>query len=460
MSLFISLRRLALLSVLVFVFLTGYTLSALLDLQDQLSADLGENMVWASAQASHQAALFKQAAGGIGGSGHRGNAMLQRELLRARMQIFRAPTQQAFMERAGVLGLLDELDGMLAATPPDYDGLQLTLHEVGRKIMQTEREQAGERRDAYKQLMRQLIFFVLGVMVSGAVLCWQLLRSIRSIREGRDEIARQHAQAQQLLDALQRERETRLRYRDFVSLMSHQLRTPLAVVDSSAQRLSRESRGSELGEAVARRTERIRRAVRQLNVLISRVLQGLRIDEQGEGRAANLQLARCDWAQIITRTLDGFDELLATRPVRLRWAERARPPLWIRCDRLWCGELLANLISNADKHSPAGLPIEIEVSSEAGWLECRLCDSGPGIPDDELGRIFERFYRGGNSGQDAGIGLGLPIARTLARWHGGTLEASNRPEGGACFCLRLPLDGPEAQREQAAPAADELVYHP
>src|SRR5690606_25126432 len=58
LSLFISLRRLALLSVLVFVFLTGYTLSALLDLQDQLSADLGENMVWASAQASHQAALF------------------------------------------------------------------------------------------------------------------------------------------------------------------------------------------------------------------------------------------------------------------------------------------------------------------------------------------------------------------------------------------------------------------
>lgn len=414
----------------IFAGLIGYILIALSNLQEDLAQDPGEDMVWAIAQASYQNNLLLLALYAPG-DGHRGNRVLQHALLRARLEVLLAPTQKPFMERAGVRESLLQIKEMLSTPQPDHVQMQVDLHAIGQQIMRTRLDLTGERRDDHEDLLRLLIISIGGVILAGGLLCWQLLRSLARVRRARD-------QARHLLEALEREKEARLRYRDFVSVMSHQLRTPLAVIDSSAQRLSRQAADTD---SVQARSQRIRGSVRQLNQLIARVLQGLRVDEE-RGESIVLEFQRCDWEELVRQALDGFDDLLAARPVELSWAPGIARPLWVECDRLWCVEVLANLISNAHKYSPPGTPIaiDVDVDSAEGTLLCSVSDSGPGIPEESLSRLFEPFYRGqAQESVSDGVGLGLSIARALVHWHGGRLTATNRSERGACFMLQLPL---------------------
>jgi two-component system sensor histidine kinase KdpD len=103
-------------------------------------------------------------------------------------------------------------------------------------------------------------------------------------------------------------------------------------------------------------------------------------------------------------------------------------------------QLLVNLLDNAVKHTPPGSPIEIAASAREGRLELEVGDRGPGIPDGDEKRVFEKFYRGPQI-ESRGAGLGLAICRAIADVHGGTLVAENRPGGGALFRFSLPLPG-------------------
>jgi signal transduction histidine kinase len=84
---------------------------------------------------------------------------------------------------------------------------------------------------------------------------------------------------------------------------------------------------------------------------------------------------------------------------------------------------------------PEGGSLRVQAREEGTWLVIEVSDTGPGIPEDRLERVFERFVKSGDS---SGTGLGLSIARDLVEAHGGNLDAANRPEGGARFSLRLP----------------------
>lgn len=428
------LRALALLLVVFFGGLLSYSLIALLDLQEELAEDLGENMVWAAGQATYQASLLLQASQ-LPSEGHRGNAALQRHLLRARLEVLLSPSQAHFMQRAGVLEQLQQARNELGEADVDHAAMQTLLHDIGRKIMQVEREQAGERRDAYKRLMHQLILSILCVMAAGGVLCWQLLRSMRASQRAHDQIAEQHRHTRKLLSDLEHERSVRLRYRDFVSLMSHQLRTPLSVIDSSAQRLMRQSE-SESGP-VAERSQRIRSSVGQLNRLVGRLLDGLRLDETGTLVQSSLVLSRCLWRDIVGEAIERFADTLAGRQVQQEWALECEGQLL--CDRLWSVEILVNLLSNAHKYSPSDQPILIRVWRRDNWLYCAVRDYGAGVPEAEQTQIFERFYRRAGTQHLSGVGLGLPIARTLAQWQGGSLSVRNAEDGGAVFTLALPI---------------------
>jgi signal transduction histidine kinase len=98
-------------------------------------------------------------------------------------------------------------------------------------------------------------------------------------------------------------------------------------------------------------------------------------------------------------------------------------------------QVLANLVANAVNHLPDGGQVRVRAGQDEGTVVIEVSDTGPGIPEDQLERIFERFVRIGDS---AGTGLGLSIARDLIEAHGGTLTATNRTEGGAVFTIRLP----------------------
>lgn len=433
----LRLSSVALVAVMFFLSMLAYTLYNLYSLQSVLRQDVGENMVWALSQGVYQSARLSQvAARQPRTAADDAEQQMRQSILTANLSMLVEGPQRRFMEHSEVLADISRVLGMLEQPVVDHIGLQQQLQLIGNKVMLAERESEGRDRDRHRQLVMQVILAVLGILLAGSILCVQLLRSLKQVRVASEEISRQHEQARTLLDALQQERAARLRYRDFVSLMSHQLRTPLAVIDSSAQRLLRQNPGQD----ITQRVQRMRTSVSQLNELISRVLDGVRQDDAMESstRASSLELLVHDWRDVLAEAMARLDEMLSARPVRVDWREAAEGPLPISCDRLWCVEILCNLLSNADKYSPPGSPIELAVELRGEHLYCSVRDFGPGLTDEDRERVFERFYRAQGTRSIAGTGLGLSIARALAQWHGGSLTVCNAEGGGALFTLVLP----------------------
>jgi two-component system OmpR family sensor kinase len=106
-------------------------------------------------------------------------------------------------------------------------------------------------------------------------------------------------------------------------------------------------------------------------------------------------------------------------------------------------QAVGNLIDNAFVHTPARGPVEVQLANHDEEAVFTVSDRGPGLPPDALGHVFDRFWRGDPSRtrNSGGAGFGLSIVAAVARAHGGSVAAENRPEGGACFTLRVPLKG-------------------
>jgi signal transduction histidine kinase len=113
-------------------------------------------------------------------------------------------------------------------------------------------------------------------------------------------------------------------------------------------------------------------------------------------------------------------------------------------DRL--SQVFTNLVDNALKHTPPGGTVKLNARDEGGWVEVSVADSGPGIPLEELSRIFERFYqldKARKGGPGRGVGLGLAIAREIIQAHRGTISAQSRIGEGSVFMVRLPATRPD-----------------
>lgn len=227
----------------------------------------------------------------------------------------------------------------------------------------------------------------------------------------------------------QRERQLREVYRDFVTTISHQFRTPLAIIDSTTHRILR--RGSRMDEAeLAERTQTIRSAVSGLARLVDATLTAERIDA-GE---FELSLRPIDLAQLIRDICARFTELAPERQITLRLA-LSEP---VECDSLLIDQALDNLFGNALKYSPGGEPIEIAAHSLGDDVLVSVADQGVGIPAEETARIFERFFRASTATGLPGNGIGLYTARQIARLHGGDITVASGPARGSVFTLRLP----------------------
>jgi len=120
----------------------------------------------------------------------------------------------------------------------------------------------------------------------------------------------------------------------------------------------------------------------------------------------------------------------------------ALPALAGDADRL--AQVFTNLLDNAIKHTPAGGKVTLAATATPGWVEASVGDTGPGIPAEDLSRIFERFYQVDKSrARRAGVGLGLTISKEILEAHGGSLRAESVVGLGSRFIARLPLVGPD-----------------
>ncbi|MFI9763043.1 ATP-binding protein [Streptomyces sp. NPDC051963] len=229
--------------------------------------------------------------------------------------------------------------------------------------------------------------------------------------------------------------------RRFVADMSHELRTPLTAITAVTEILEEELE-AETGSMDPMIEPAVRLVVsetRRLNDLVENLMEVTRFD----AGTARLVLDDVDLADQITACVDARAWLDA---VELD-AERG---IHARLDPRRLDVILANLIGNALKHG--GSPVRVSVREAVEDIVIEVHDHGPGIPEDVLPHVFDRFYKASASRpRSEGSGLGLSIALENAHIHGGEITAANSPKGGAVFTLSLPRDGSEL----TAPETDE-----
>jgi two-component system phosphate regulon sensor histidine kinase PhoR len=221
--------------------------------------------------------------------------------------------------------------------------------------------------------------------------------------------------------------------RDFVANVSHELRTPLTAVRGYVEALMEEpvepGEQRKFLEVIERHTGRMERLVRDL-------LRLARLDAQQE--AADVHAI--DVAALFRSASTDLSERIDRR--KLQVDIRVKPAASvIHADQHKLQDALRNLIENAVNYSPEGGRIEMEAYADGERVLLSVGDEGPGVPEADLGRVFERFYRVDKSRARApgGTGLGLAIVKHLVGLLGGRITAGNKPQGGAVFTLVLPV---------------------
>ena len=220
----------------------------------------------------------------------------------------------------------------------------------------------------------------------------------------------------------------------FVSNVSHELRTPLAVIKLYAT-LARKGRP----EKQVHYLQTIEQETHRLETMVENILDLTRMDRQS--LRVNPELLAP--GEIIAQVLLVYQEAANKQAVELRNRVRGTlPPLW--ADKNHLIQMLTNLVDNALKYTPRGGQVwvatrEIDTSGPR-MLEIAVGDSGIGIPEDEQGRVFDRFYRGSNNTPGTtGTGLGLAIVEELMLQHGGKVTLRSQPGEGSVFALQFPL---------------------
>jgi two-component system, OmpR family, sensor kinase len=256
--------------------------------------------------------------------------------------------------------------------------------------------------------------------------------------EERSEIGRLglalNGMLERLEDAFARRDRSEAQLRRFVSSASHELRTPLTSIRGYAALVRRGARHNP--EDLDKSISRIESEATRMAGLIDDLLVLARLDEQRP-----LGRTRTDLA-VIAR--EAADDARARDPARSITVDAGRPVV-VMADEPRLRQIVANLLENAQVHTPAEAPVRIEVGVRDQMAVLAVIDTGPGIDPEQAGHVFERFYRGTppGSGDTAprteGSGLGLAIVKTIAEAHGGTATVTSQPGKGSRFEITLPL---------------------
>ncbi|MBI2764392.1 MAG: PAS domain-containing protein [Chloroflexi bacterium] len=217
---------------------------------------------------------------------------------------------------------------------------------------------------------------------------------------------------------------------EFLGLVSHELRTPLTSILGHASLLTRHGaildEGSRLSSLrdITREAERLQRLVENMLVLAG-------VEGRGEVVTEPLLAQR-----LVARVVTNHNVRYPGRELRVSIASGLSP---VDAQPTYFDQVLENLLSNSEKYSPAGEPIEITVTEEGGYVIVRVLDRGAGIPEQETSHIFEPFFRSERTARAApGAGLGLAVCRRLVEAQGGSIWAALRPGGGTEFGFALP----------------------
>jgi PAS domain S-box-containing protein len=226
-------------------------------------------------------------------------------------------------------------------------------------------------------------------------------------------------------------REGDQRKTDFLAVLSHELRNPLAPIRNSVFTLDQVPPGSDAArrarEVLHRQTEHLTRLVDDL-LDINRIAHG-KID---------LQLASLDACEVVRRSCDDMRAVFEERGLEIELT-LPESSIWVEADESRLAQMVENLLGNALKFTPRGGQVRVEVAVRDGECEIAVRDTGIGIDPGDVGRIFEPFVQSGRT-RSQGLGIGLALVRELALKHRGAVRARSAGAGrGAEFVLTLPL---------------------
>ena len=241
---------------------------------------------------------------------------------------------------------------------------------------------------------------------------------------------------QRLRDAEQRAKmveESERLSKTLLNSISHEIRTPIAAINSAASNLNA-ARNPRLTEVPWAMVDEIQEAARRLNRLVGNLLNMTRL-ETGHVKP---KLDWCDVADLIQVTTKAIEKDLAQHKVTIELAGDL--PL-ARMDFVLMQQALTNLLLNAAVHTPPGTRVQVRASAQNKTLILTVADDGPGLPSDVLPFIFDKFYRA-PAAPAGGTGLGLAIVKGFVEAQGGRVKAENQAGGGAAFTISLPLAKP------------------
>jgi signal transduction histidine kinase len=258
-----------------------------------------------------------------------------------------------------------------------------------------------------------------------------------------EELARRAAHA---LDnaRLYQEAQAAIQMRDaFLSIASHELKTPLTTLQGYAELLLRRRQSHD--ERTQRALEIVAEQARRLNKMIESLLDISRLEE-GQ---LNIDRAPFDLGALVRRLVD---ELRPTLTLHRPVLDAPEESLLIEGDALRLEQVLHNLIHNAVKYSPEGGTITVRLAKQGPWARISVTDQGIGIADSAIPHLFDRFYRAESveSRRIGGVGLGLFVVREIVLLHGGHVEVTSREGSGSTFTVLLPLPGAQVGESQAA----------
>jgi signal transduction histidine kinase len=269
-----------------------------------------------------------------------------------------------------------------------------------------------------------LVAVMVGLGAVGGVLAVAVLRLIGDQRR---LVTEEQAVATQMAEASRAKT-------DFIADASHELRTPLTVLRGNAEI------GLAMQEPGAHReifAEIVDEAAR-----MSRLVDDLLFLARSDASSVPLALQRIPAAELLDRVVGRAEVLAGERGASLVAEVAADGILNVDPDRIEQAVLV--LVDNAAKYGPPGGVVELSAGSRGGRLVIDILDRGPGIPEDQLSRVFERFYRGAGGARDrttGGAGLGLSIAAAIIDGHGGQVSAARRQGGGTVMSIGLPMAG-------------------
>lgn len=431
--------------ILVLAILLSVTLSRLAAIQHNMRDNVNANMVWVIYQAHIESLMLANALQHAQHTDqlHSPELTHRYHMLLSRINVLNDGPQSRALDNINVsdplLGQSHAIAALLhhaleANSPTlatsvvleQLEAFTLSLLQAANQAMVAQWEEAGSKVDRYRNAVLTVIFLMIGIWIGSAFISVQLLFTLKRARE--HEASKQRGI--ELQKQLENERKISDLYRSFGSMVSHQFRTPLAIIDATMQRLIRAHKRMDTTEIIYR-ASKAREAAQRLNHLINTILKADRFMEQ-----LQVTMHAHSLAQLAQQAIT--EKKIVTPCREMQFQDDTPPDTLVLCDPVLTSHIISNLLSNAIKYSAHTKPISVRVYQDANWICCAVRDWGIGIAAADIEQVFKRYFRAKATTDVVGTGIGLYIALELTTLQHGEILVHSELGAGSTFLLRLP----------------------